>query len=165
MVLQAGTAAYIAHLLASSLMSRWLQHYSPVAVILRLCSMSILLSYATMMCFHLTGATHTGMDALSRSLPIWIIISITLLVVYFSTQQDISVEHDHDDKERRLVLRLKCLYAMAVSSLGSLLVIILLVQYSTMDWEQVSLRVVTEKLAFLSRSLGGRAGFAPCVEL
>ena len=146
-------------------MSRWLQHYSPFAVILRLCSMSILLSYATMMCFHLTGSTHASVDALSRSLPIWIIISITLLFVYFSTQQDISVEHDHDDRKRRLVLRVKCLYAMAISSLGSLLTIILLIHISTMDWDQVSSRAMTGKLGFLSRGLGGRAGLVPRVEL
>ncbi|KPI43321.1 Eukaryotic translation initiation factor eIF-1 [Cyphellophora attinorum] len=115
--IKAGTSAYLAHLFASSLMSRWLLHYSPFAVTLRLLSMSILLSYIGIQCFRLLGAFQPNLAALSRSFPIWIIISIVLLLLYFCTQQDISIEKDRDDRRRRLVLRSKCLYAMAGSSL------------------------------------------------
>lgn len=121
-------------------MSRWLLHYSPPAVLLRLCSMSILLSYACVTCFRLLGATEADLPALSRSLPIWIIISIVLLLVYFYTQHDIAVEGDTDDRRRRLVLRIKCLYTMAASSLFSLLVIVGLIHFSTIDWGPVSFR-------------------------
>ena len=115
-------------------MSRWLLHYSPFAVLLRLCSLSILLSYGCREIFRIIGATQPDLVALSRGLPIWIVISIILLLVYFCTQQDISVEHDKDDRRRRQALRMKCLYAMAVSSLCSLLIIICLIQFSTMSW-------------------------------
>jgi hypothetical protein len=132
--LQAATSAYLAHSFASSLMSRWLLHYSPFAVLLRLCSMSILLSYGCVSCFRLLGAMEPDLAALSRSMPIWIVISIGLLVVYFSTQQDISVEGDKDDRRRRLVLRLKCLYTIAGSSLFSVLVIVCIIHWSMIDW-------------------------------
>ncbi len=116
-------------------MSRWLLHYSPFAVLLRLCSLSILLSYGCREIFRVLGATQPDLVALSRSLPIWIIIAIILLLIYFCTQQDISVEHDKDDRRRRLALRMKCLYATAISSLSSLLIIICLVHFSTMSWD------------------------------
>ena len=90
-------------------MSGWLLHYSPFAVILRLCSMSILLSYACLSSFRLLGASEPNLPSLSRSLPIWIVISIVLLLLWFCTQQDISVEGDKNDRKRRLVLRMKCL--------------------------------------------------------
>ena len=115
-------------------MSRWLLHYSPFAVALRLCSMSILLSYACMQSFRLAGALEASLSALSRSLPIWIIISIVLLLLYFCTQQDISIEKDKDDRRRRLLLRIKCLYAIAGSSLFSLLALACLLQYNMVDW-------------------------------
>jgi hypothetical protein len=67
-------------------------------------------------------------------MPIWIVISIGLLAVYFSTQQDISVEGDKDDRRRRLVLRLKCLYTMAGSSLFSVLVVVCIIHWSLIDW-------------------------------
>lgn len=102
-------------------MSRWLLHYSPFAVILRLCSMSVLLSYACMQLFFLTGATHTTGVELGRALPVWVAISIAILTLYFCTQQDISVEEDEDDQGRRQVLRTKCLIAIAATSLLSLL--------------------------------------------
>lgn len=132
--LQASTAAYLAHLFTSSLMSRWLLHYSPFAVTLRLLSISILLSYACMQSFRLAGAFQPNLVALSRSLPIWIIFSIVLLLLYFCTQQDISVEKDRDDRRRRLVLRIKCLYAIAGSSLLSLLVLVCLMQVNVVEW-------------------------------
>ncbi|RMZ77568.1 hypothetical protein DV737_g4254, partial [Chaetothyriales sp. CBS 132003] len=131
----AGTSAYLAHLFASSLMSRWLLHYSPLAVLLRLCSLSILLSYVCRELLRSLGATQPDLVALSRSLPIWIVIAIALLIIYFSTQHDISLEHDKDDRRRRLVLRMKCLYAMAISSLSSLLIVIALIHSSTASWE------------------------------
>lgn len=121
-------------------MSRWLLHYSPFAVLLRLCSMSILLSYGCVSCFRFLGATAPRLPALSRSMPIWIIISIGLLVVYFRTQQDISVEGDKDDRRRRQVLRMKCLYTMAGSSLFSLLVIVCLIHWSMIDWGPETMR-------------------------
>jgi hypothetical protein len=115
-------------------MSRWLLHYSPFAVTLRLCSMAIMLSYASMQSFRLLGAAEPNLSALSRSLPIWIIISVVLLLLYFLTQQDISVEKDRDDRRRRLVLRIKCLYAIAGSSLFSLLALVALLQINSVDW-------------------------------
>lgn len=115
-------------------MSRWLLHYSPFAVTLRLCSMSILLSYATMQSFRVFGAVDANLSALSRSLPIWITISIVLLLLYFTTQQDISVEKDRDDRRRRLVLRIKCLYTIAGSSLLSLLALVVFLQINCVDW-------------------------------
>jgi hypothetical protein len=96
--------------------------------------MSILLSYGCVSCFRVLGATDPDLAALSRSMPIWIVISIGLLVVYFSTQQDISVEGDKDDRRRRLVLRLKCLYTMAGSSLFSVLVVVCIIHWSLIDW-------------------------------
>ncbi|RMZ90329.1 hypothetical protein DV736_g2440, partial [Chaetothyriales sp. CBS 134916] len=132
----AGTSAYLAHLFASSLMARWLLHYSPLAVLLRLCSLSILLSYVCRELFRTLGATQPELVALSRSLPIWIVIAIALLIIYFSTQQDISLEHDKDDRRRRLVLRMKCLYTIAISSLSSLLIVIALIHFSTASWER-----------------------------
>ena len=115
-------------------MSRWLLHYSPFAVTLRLCSMSILLSYATMQSFRVFGAVDTNLSALSRSLPIWIIISIVLLLLYFTTQQDISIGKDRDDRRRRLILRIKCLYTIAGSSLLSLLALVGMLQVNSFDW-------------------------------
>ncbi|RMD41177.1 hypothetical protein DV735_g3946, partial [Chaetothyriales sp. CBS 134920] len=132
----AGTSAYLAHIFASSLMSRWLLHYSPLAVLLRLCSVSILLSYVSRELFRSLGATQADLLALSRSLPIWIVIAIALLVIYFSIQQDISLERDKDDRRRRLILRMKCLYAVAISSLSSLLVVIALIHFSTASFEK-----------------------------
>lgn len=131
---QAGTSAYLAHLFASSLMSRWLLHYSPFAVTLRLLSMSVLLSYAGIQSFRLLGALEPNLSALSRSFPIWIIIAIVLLLLYFCTQQDISLDKDRDDRRRRLVLRTKCLYAIAGSSLLSLLALVCLLHYNMVVW-------------------------------
>lgn len=96
--------------------------------------MSILLSYATMQSFRIVGAVDPNLSALSRSLPIWIIISIVLLLLYFTTQQDISIEKDRDDRRRRLILRIKCLYTIAGSSLLSLLALVGLLQINTIDW-------------------------------
>jgi hypothetical protein len=119
-------------------MSRWLLHYSPFAVTLRLLSMSILLSYIGIQCFRLLGAFQPNLAALSRSFPIWIIISIVLLLLYFCTQQDISIEKDRDDRRRRLVLRSKCLYAMAGSSLVSLLAVVGLLHWNMVVWREES---------------------------
>ena len=132
--LQAATSAYLAHSFTSSLMSGWLLHYSPLAVLLRLCSMSILLSYLCISTFYLLGASEPNLQSLSRGLPIWIVISIILLLLWFCTQQDISVEGDKDDRRRRQVLRMKCLYTMAGSSLFSLLVVVCLIHFSMVDW-------------------------------
>lgn len=61
-----------------------------------------------------------ALENLSRALLLWVLVSVVLLALYFATQQDISVERGKDDRRRRLVLRTKCLYAMAGSSLFSL---------------------------------------------
>ncbi|OAL22679.1 hypothetical protein AYO20_11167 [Fonsecaea nubica] len=128
--LWAGAAAYLAHMFASSLMSRWLLHYSPLAVLVRLCSLSILLSFGCLQIFRATQATEPDLLQLSRSLLAWIAISIGLMLAYFCTQQDIfSADHDdRDDRRRRQILRLKCLYVISACSLFSLLVLVGIVQ-------------------------------------
>ncbi|KIW93114.1 uncharacterized protein Z519_05719 [Cladophialophora bantiana CBS 173.52] len=124
--LWAGAAAYLAHMFASSLMARWLLHYSPLAVLVRLCSLSILLSFGCLQVFRATRATEPDLLRLSRSLLAWIAISIALMLAYFSTQHDIfSADHDdRDDRRRRQILRLKCLYVISACSLFSLLVLV-----------------------------------------
>lgn len=87
-----------------------------------------------MQSFRVVGAVDANLFALSRSLPIWIIISIVLLLLYFTTQQDISIEKDRDDRRRRLILRIKCLYTIAGSSLLSLLALVVLLQVNCIDW-------------------------------
>jgi cell division protein FtsW (lipid II flippase) len=104
-----------------------------MAVLVRLCSMSILLSYACAQVFLLTNTIMPKLENLSNSLLLWVLISVVLLGVYFSTQQEISVEKDKDDKRRRMLLRMKCLYAMAGTSLVSLLVMVWVVRYD--DWD------------------------------
>lgn len=134
-MMQAGTAAYLAYLFTSSLMSRWLLHYSPPAVLVRLCSISIMLSYGCTQIFRLTRALEPDIFSLSRSLPVWIVISITLMLTYFWTQQDISVEEDRDDRRRRLILRIKCLYTIAASSLLSVLILVFLAHFRDQEWQ------------------------------
>ena len=145
----------MAHLFASSLMSRWLLKYTPAAALLRLCALSILLSYACTRLFHLASATApnpysflSSQDQtnasdcdLSRALPVWIIIAVSTLVIYFSTQQDICVDegviHTRSnerseaakkcrdaDKRRRQALRVTCLSAVSTASLVSLAAIL-----------------------------------------
>jgi hypothetical protein len=111
-------------------MSRWLQNYSPLAVLLRLLSLSILLSFLTLQIFRLAHATEPSLPLLSRSLLCWIGVSVVLMVVYFATQQDIDVAsvENRDDRRRRTVLRLKCLYVVGGSSLVSLLVVLGILQ-------------------------------------
>ena len=41
-------------------------------------------------------------------------------MLYFRTQHDISVDEDKDDRKRRLVLRSKCVNAIALTSTASL---------------------------------------------
>lgn len=110
-------------------MARWLLHYSPFAVLVRLCSLSILLSFACMQIFRFSAALEPDIFKLSRSLLAWIVSSIILMLVYFCTQQDIALEGDKDDYRRRQILRLKCLYVISACSLFSLLVFICLVQF------------------------------------
>jgi hypothetical protein len=113
-------------------MSRWLLHYSPLAVLVRLCSISILLSFGCTQIFRLSSATDADVDLLGRSLLAWIFISITLMLAYFCTQQDIALElTDRDDRRRRQMLRLKCLYVISACSLFSLFVLVCLLQ---VDW-------------------------------
>jgi len=133
--LWAAAAAYLAHIFASSLMSRWLLHYSPFAVLVRLCSLSILLSFGCMQVFRLAAATQPDLFQLSRSLLAWISISITLMLAYFCTQQDISLEMDRDDRRRRQLLRLKCLYVISACSLFSLVVLVCIVQVDAAVWD------------------------------
>lgn len=108
-------------------MSRWLLQYSPAAVLVRLCSLSIFMSYGCLQLFKVTGALEPNLENLSRCLPIWVVICICLLISYFTTQQDISIDEDRDDRKRRLVLRLKCLYATAGVSLLSLLAVLVVI--------------------------------------
>ncbi|KIX92113.1 uncharacterized protein Z520_12197 [Fonsecaea multimorphosa CBS 102226] len=145
--LWAGAAAYLAHMFASSLMSRWLLHYSPLAVLVRLCSLSILLSFGCLQIFRASQATEPNLHLLSRSLLAWIAISIALMLAYFCTQQDIFSaaayeqhgRHDDRDREerdnrrRRQILRLKCLYVISACSLFSLLVLVGIVQFDDID--------------------------------
>lgn len=113
-------------------MSRWLLHYSPLAVLVRLCALSVILSYLLMQVFMYTGTTTVDLDAsmvsnlerLSDGLPVWVCIHVMLLLGYFSTQQDISVEEDKDDRRRRLVLRMKCLSTLAATSTASLMILL-----------------------------------------
>lgn len=143
-------------------MSRWLLHYSPFAVLVRLCSLSILLSYASTRLFYLTDATvissslssmqhlrkdkpesrtrrntamalATGQAHLDRALPVWICISVAMLILYFSTQQDISIDEDQDDEGRRQSLRVKCLGAVATASFLSLAVILAVLHLGNED--------------------------------
>jgi hypothetical protein len=58
---------------------------------------------------------------------------VVLMVAYFSTQQDISVETDRDDRRRRWVLRMKCLYVVSGCSLFSLVVVVLMLHLQTID--------------------------------
>ncbi|OQV10026.1 hypothetical protein CLAIMM_14081 [Cladophialophora immunda] len=133
--LWAGAAAYLAHMFASSLMARWLLHYSPLAVLVRLCSLSILLSFGCLQVFRATRATEPDLLRLSRSLLAWIAISVGLMLAYFCTQHDIfSADHDDDrdddrDDRRRQILRLKCLYVISACSLLSLLVLVGIVHF------------------------------------
>ncbi|OAP54619.1 hypothetical protein AYL99_11067 [Fonsecaea erecta] len=147
--LWAGAAAYLAHLFASSLMARWLLHYSPLAVLVRLCSLSIVLSFGCLQVFRATGATRPDLLQLSRSLLAWIAIAVALMLAYFCTQHDLFVAaaaadpspgpgadpggtspRDNEDahRRRRQILRLKCLYVVSACSLCSLLVLVGIVQ-------------------------------------
>ena len=123
------SANYWPDLFASSLMSRWLLHYLPLAVILRLLSLSILLSFLCLQIFRLSHATEPSLHLLSRSLLCWICVSVVLMFVYFATQHDIDVaamgtDGYRDDRRRRTVLRLKCLYVVSACSLFSLVVVV-----------------------------------------
>ena len=60
-------------------------------------------------------------------------------MLYFSTQQDISIEEDRDHRKRRLVLRLKCLFTIATCSLLSLLVLVAIVQIGERTWAQMKM--------------------------
>lgn len=116
-------------------MSRWLLHYSPLAVLVRLCSMSILLSFGCMQVFRVSAAIEADLFKLSRSLLAWIVISVALMLAYFCTQQDISVDQDRDNRLRRQILRLKCLYVISFCSLLSLTVLVCLLHIDTVHWE------------------------------
>lgn len=85
------------------------------------------MSYGFLQLFKITGALEPNLKNLSRCLPIWVVICIFLLFSYFITQQDISIDEDRDDRKRRLILRIKCLYAIAGVSLLSILVILVVI--------------------------------------
>jgi hypothetical protein len=74
----------------------------------------------------MAGANYSG-EHLDRALPLWILMSIALLVLYFRTQHDISVDEDKDDRKRRLVLRSKCINAVAWTSTASLCALLVVV--------------------------------------
>lgn len=118
-------------------MSRWLLQYSPAAVLVRLCSLAILMSYGCLQLFRATGALEPKLESLSRCLPIWVVVCICLLISYFTTQQDISIDEDRDDRKRRLILRIKCLYAIAGVSLFSLLVVLVVVHVGSRHFHSV----------------------------
>lgn len=142
-------------------MSRWLLQYSPAAVLVRLCSLSIFMSYGCLQLFRATGALEPKLENLSRCLPIWVVVCIGLLMSYFTTQQDISIDEDRDDRKRRLVLRIKCLYAIAGVSLFSLLAVLIVVHVGSRHvhsmWHEVLLftRANLQRLTeLLDRSIG-----------
>ena len=118
-------------------MSRWLSTYSPFAVLIRLTALSIFLAYGCTQVFRVSGALVPKLENLSRCLPIWIMTCILLLVSYFVTQQDMSIERDRDDRRRRLVLRLKCLYTTAACSLLSLLVLIVVIHVGNRSGREI----------------------------
>lgn len=101
-------------------MSRWLLRYSPAAVLVRLASLSVILSFACNSIFATAGASYNPGGHLDRALPLWVGMSIALLVLYFRTQHDLSVDEEKDDRKRRLVLRSKCVNAVALTSTTSL---------------------------------------------
>ena len=101
-------------------MSRWLLHYSPAAVLIRLTSLSVILSFACNSIFTVAGASHYSGGRLDRALPLWVAMSLAVLVLYFCTQHDISVDDDKDDRKRRMVLRSKSVNAIALASTVSL---------------------------------------------
>lgn len=68
----------------------------------------------------------------------WISICVCLLVGYFFTQQDMSIEKDRDDRKRRLILRLKCLYTMAACSLLSLLLLVCIMHIGDRSTEEIA---------------------------
>jgi len=108
-------------------MSRWLLQYSLAAVLVRLASLSVILSFACNSIFALAGASYYSGGHLDRALPLWVAISVAVLVLYFRTQHDISVDEDKDDRKRRLVLRSKCVNAVALSSTASLCALLFVV--------------------------------------
>lgn len=142
-------------------MSRWLLQYSPAAVLVRLCSLSIFMSYGCLQLFRATGALEPKLENLGRCLPIWVVVCIGLLISYFTTQQDISIDEDRDDRKRRLVLRIKCLYAIAGVSLFSLLAVLIVIHVGSRHvhsmWHEVLLftRANLQRLTeVLDRSIG-----------
>ena len=86
----------------------------------------------------------TGQVHLDRALPVWIGISVAMLILYFSTQQDISVDEDQDDERRRQSLRAKCLGAVATASLLSLAVILAVVHLGDGEIDEQALRKAWE---------------------
>lgn len=118
-------------------MSRWLKNYSPAAVLVRLLSLSIFLTYSSTWVFRNSEALQPKVQNLSRGLPIWISICVLLLGVYFSSQQDVSIEKDRDDRRRRLILRLKCLYTIAACSLFSLLLLVCIIHVGDRGTEEL----------------------------
>ncbi|EXJ82360.1 hypothetical protein A1O3_06173 [Capronia epimyces CBS 606.96] len=127
-------------------MSRWLLHYSPFAVLVRLCSLSILLTFGCMQVFHFSAATEPDLFKLSRSLLAWITLSIALMLAYFCTQQDISLEMDRDDRRRRQILRLKCLYVISACSLFSLTVLVCLVHVDAVTWSRADMETLIHSI-------------------
>jgi len=134
-------------------MSRWLLHYSPAAVLVRLCSLSILLSYGCTQVFRFTGALIPKLENLSRCLPLWVMTCICLLISYFSTQQDMSIEQDRDHRRRRLVLRLKCLYTIAGSSLLSLLALIIVIHIGPRQVHEIWQELCGVAAAYVEQSV------------
>lgn len=110
-------------------MSRWLLQYSPAAVLVRLASLSVILSFACNTIFAMSGASVNSGGHLDRALPLWMAITITVLIFYFQTQHDISVDEDKDDRRRRLTLRSKCVNAIALSSTASLCALLFVLHF------------------------------------
>jgi hypothetical protein len=110
-------------------MSKWLLQYSPAAVLVRLTSLSVILSFACNTVFAVAGAGFYSGGHLDRALPLWIAITITCLILYFRAQHDISVDEDKDDRKRRLALRSKCVNALALTSTASLCALLFVLHF------------------------------------
>lgn len=71
-------------------MSRWLLHYTPPAVLIRLLTTNFLLAYTTSLILYLSGAS----DDPRLLLPAWISIATTLTVLYHVSQRRVNIKRE-----------------------------------------------------------------------
>lgn len=71
-------------------MSRWLLHYTPPAVLIRLLTTNCLLFYTCSTLLHLSGASSDP----RLLLPAWISISSTLCVLYHVSQHKVEIRKE-----------------------------------------------------------------------